>query len=1071
MASRTTVVLLTALAISSPREASAVTLPAQQITLSNDAKSQSWSNRTSPMSGGKILFVDSNDDVWFYNGSFIEPDPVQDAIAGQLVETAVFMLGASATPGQVIGGWRRGAGAGYVSFLDGATPAMVALNPESVSIRDGCVFMVLQTGAGGTGQHAFKINPANGSRQQVSSGVFAAGVTRVATSQCKAAWSYQPTNTDDPLLGFWDGVTETAPLDTNVSNPSFVGGKIVYTKVVNAVTGLEQVFLIDTTVSLTPVQVSAETDPTVTLRSPQTDGRHIAWYRMKRSDGSNPQLVVRGGLVYPTPSLQRIQNVEHAFQLDSGQLLWKTAAGGFQYDNGTQVYDLDPSPAVNANVFHPWLTDGSIAFLSITPTSGTDREVFRATGTAPLAQPQPPLLVSPVPGSAQVRWDPVIGATSYNAYVAYAPNVTKDNYASLPGGRKIENVTNGFTIPGIPFFTTYSVVITTVEAGNEGPSGRAGSTTFVGPMAWNAVGGFTGTSFTTVAADGANSSFVYAGAGGAVYKSSNGGIDWTQVLSAATTGSTIVRSLAVASPRVFANTNQGDIWRSLDNGAMWARRHDGTGNNARGGLVVDPSNPNVIYAGNFDSPDFLTLSKIIRSTDAGENWVHTAQGPSSPDEIDGNGLAAAATTPVTIFTGGNGTPNAAKTTNGAASWASAQITGGGQVNSFSVDPTNPSIVYASTRDKGVFKTVDGGSVWTAKNNGLAGVSGTFSGGAEFNSILVDPQNPNLLHLGAGNGYWFSLDAGESWQAANSGFPGTPYIYGLAMTPARRLIAATDNGLYLMSFGVAPAITAVSPTSGNTAGGTVVTITGTGFQTGATVTFGGAAAATVTVVSAASIVATTPAHAAGAVNVVVTNPDFQSATVAAGFTYTNVPDPPSNVTATAQTATSVLVSWSASASATSYQVYRKSPGGSFELVASPTGTSHSESRPEHTSHLYRVRAVNGSGSSADSAADLVTMMTFTDSPLTPGTTVKAIHFQEARMAIDHVRTLAGLGAGSYSETPAAGLVVKAIHVTQMRTALDAALSALALNVPPYLDPALTSVLIKAFHVQEVRQRMQ
>ena len=48
------------------------------------------------------------------------------------------------------------------------------------------------------------------------------------------------------------------------------------------------------------------------------------------------------------------------------------------------------------------------------------------------------------------------------------------------------------------------------------------------------------------------------------------------------------------------------------------------------------------------------------------------------------------------------------------------------------------------------------------------------------------------------------------------------------------------------------------------------ITGTGFLAGATVKLGGTAATGVTVVNSTSITATTAAHAAGAVNVVVTN---------------------------------------------------------------------------------------------------------------------------------------------------------------------------------------------------------
>jgi hypothetical protein len=73
---------------------------------------------------------------------------------------------------------------------------------------------------------------------------------------------------------------------------------------------------------------------------------------------------------------------------------------------------------------------------------------------------------------------------------------------------------------------------------------------------------------------------------------------------------------------------------------------------------------------------------------------------------------------------------------------------------------------------------------------------------------------------------------------------------------------------------------------------VVTITGTGFglySMGATVTFGGAAATSVVMPGPNQISATTPAHAAGAVAVVVTN-ILGSGSCAACFTYTAPPSP-------------------------------------------------------------------------------------------------------------------------------------------------------------------------------------
>ena len=65
------------------------------------------------------------------------------------------------------------------------------------------------------------------------------------------------------------------------------------------------------------------------------------------------------------------------------------------------------------------------------------------------------------------------------------------------------------------------------------------------------------------------------------------------------------------------------------------------------------------------------------------------------------------------------------------------------------------------------------------------------------------------------------------------------------------------------------VSAVSPGSGTTLGGTPVTITGTNFAAGATVTIGGTAATEVSVQSTTTLTARTPQHAAGAADVVVT----------------------------------------------------------------------------------------------------------------------------------------------------------------------------------------------------------
>ncbi len=81
-----------------------------------------------------------------------------------------------------------------------------------------------------------------------------------------------------------------------------------------------------------------------------------------------------------------------------------------------------------------------------------------------------------------------------------------------------------------------------------------------------------------------------------------------------------------------------------------------------------------------------------------------------------------------------------------------------------------------------------------------------------------------------------------------------------------------------------ALATITPASGPSTGGSEVTITGSGFQSGTTVTFGSIPATAVTVVGGTTITAVTPAHGVGAVSVTAANPGGQSVTLDAGFTY-------------------------------------------------------------------------------------------------------------------------------------------------------------------------------------------
>jgi hypothetical protein len=82
----------------------------------------------------------------------------------------------------------------------------------------------------------------------------------------------------------------------------------------------------------------------------------------------------------------------------------------------------------------------------------------------------------------------------------------------------------------------------------------------------------------------------------------------------------------------------------------------------------------------------------------------------------------------------------------------------------------------------------------------------------------------------------------------------------------------------------PSLTSLAPASGLTTGGVQVNVAGTGFAPGVSVTFGGVAATSVVVASPELLRVIAPAHAAGPVDLTVTNDDAQSASLSRAFQY-------------------------------------------------------------------------------------------------------------------------------------------------------------------------------------------
>jgi hypothetical protein len=166
-------------------------------------------------------------------------------------------------------------------------------------------------------------------------------------------------------------------------------------------------------------------------------------------------------------------------------------------------------------------------------------------------------------------------------------------------------------------------------------------------------------------------------------------------------------------------------------------------------------------------------------------------------------------------------------------------------------------------------------------SGITPASGSSLGGTGFSISGTNLAAGATVSLGGVAATAVNV-VSASFLTATSGVH-APGMVNVVVTNPDGQMATISSG-YTYTPGPAPTIASIAPTSGPAAGGTMVTITGSNFVSGATVSLGGVAATSVTVVSATSITATSGAHAGGAADVVVTNPDSQAATLSAGFTY-------------------------------------------------------------------------------------------------------------------------------------------------------------------------------------------
>ncbi len=182
-------------------------------------------------------------------------------------------------------------------------------------------------------------------------------------------------------------------------------------------------------------------------------------------------------------------------------------------------------------------------------------------------------------------------------------------------------------------------------------------------------------------------------------------------------------------------------------------------------------------------------------------------------------------------------------------------------------------------------------------------------------------------------------------------------------------------------------------------------------------------------------------------------------------------PPPGFSATASSASQIVLAWSPVSGAVNYEIFRSSGNSVFGLLTATASTGYTDSGlTTDTTYLYKVRTVGSSSTSAFTPVDASTTVIFTDDPLSIGTAARAAHITELRTAVNAMRAAAGLTPQTFTgSTVAAGTIICAAHVTELRTALDQARAAIGLLVLTYTDPTIIvgSTTVKASHFAELR----